>query len=418
MLSNRVFLNYAEENRDLVEALALRLKADARLSFWFAPWHSIPGQPRQEQMEEALRAADSCAVFVGGEDIQGWQSEQMREAIRRRVEDEPSSRVIPVLLPGSRRRNVPSFLRLHEPVELRGPDDEPGFRRLLAGILGIAPCQMEGFLERATAEEKLPSPTSRGFDRGHALIAGIAGYPRVNPLPEIVLNDAQALRNILVDNMRCGYRPEQVELLLDGGATGEAIRCGLNRLAERTGPNDTAVIFFSGHGARDETPGAEPRQYILPHDCDPRDIAGTAIAGDEMTSLLRRIKAGRLLVILDSCHSGGVGDPKGLASTLKSGFREDFYEGLAHGQGRAVLASSRPDEVSWALAHMNNSLFTHFLLEALRGEAITLGDGYVRVFDLFRHVAQCVPLKARQHPVFKAAAMEEDFPIAWARARA
>jgi len=61
---------------------------------------------------------------------------------------------------------------------------------------------------------------------------------------------------------------------------------------------------------------------------------------------------------------------------------------------------------------MDNSLFTHYILEALRGQAKTLGDGYIRVFDLFRHVADAVPTKANQHPVFKATAMESDFPVA------
>ena len=61
---------------------------------------------------------------------------------------------------------------------------------------------------------------------------------------------------------------------------------------------------------------------------------------------------------------------------------------------------------------MKNSLFTHYLLEALRGQGRTLGDGYVRVFDLFRYVADHVPAKANQHPIFKTTAMEEDFPVA------
>src|SRR5919202_5129870 len=76
------------------------------------------------------------------------------------------------------------------------------------------------------------------------------------------------------------------------------------------------------------------------------------------------------------------------------------------------MASSRPDEVSWQLKGMRNGLFTHYLLEALRGEGKTLGDGYVRVFDVFRHVADHVPTKANQHPIFKATALEADFPIA------
>jgi hypothetical protein len=51
---HHVFPSYGEENRGFVEVLARRLQGDVRLSFWFGPWHSLPGKPFQEQMEEAL----------------------------------------------------------------------------------------------------------------------------------------------------------------------------------------------------------------------------------------------------------------------------------------------------------------------------------------------------------------------------
>jgi uncharacterized caspase-like protein len=184
----------------------------------------------------------------------------------------------------------------------------------------------------------------------------------------------------------------------------------MSRLAERAGPGDTVIVFFSGHGAREFDTSA-PRQYILPYDCDLNHLRETALDGKEVTELLRAIHAGRLLVVLDSCHSAGVGEPKaGLAA--KHGLDEHYYEMLAQGTGRVVIASSRTDEVSWTLSGMRNSLFTHYLLEALRGQARTLGDGYVRVFDIFRHVADHVPTHASQHPVFKVTAMERDFVLA------
>src|SRR3712207_2753818 len=101
----QVFLSYAPENKDVVEALARRLRGDARLRFWFAPWHSIPGVPVQEQMEEALLQAQSCAVFIsdGPGRLAGWQNEQMRAAIQTRVEDDGRYHIIPVLLPGTTR---------------------------------------------------------------------------------------------------------------------------------------------------------------------------------------------------------------------------------------------------------------------------------------------------------------------------
>ena len=61
---------------------------------------------------------------------------------------------------------------------------------------------------------------------------------------------------------------------------------------------------------------------------------------------------------------------------------------------------------------MDNSLFTHFLLEALRGNARTRGDGLIRVFDVFDYVSEEVPARGRQHPIFKATDLENNFPIA------
>lgn len=415
--SNHVFLSYSEENRDFVESLARWLQGDALLSFWFGPWHSVPGVPVQEQMEDALWEAQSCAVFVGSGEIQGWQNEQMRVAIQTRVEDEASYRIIPVLVPGATRpsrRDLPRFLRRYEMVEFSAPDDEYAFKRLLAGILGIPPVQVEGYIQAETAKERLSPPPSGVFEQGHALVIGVANYPRVNPLPESVLNDARDLHALLTDSSTCGYPPAQITQLLDAEATAGGIHTALADLAARTGPDDTVVVFFSGHGAHDPA-GADTRQYILPYDCDPANLPGSAIPGDEMTAMLREIKASRLLVLFDSCHSGGAGDPKAVLPQLKLGLSEDYYRALAQGKGRVVIASSRPDEVSWALSGMDNSLFTHYLLEALRGQCYTLGDGYVRVFDVFRYVADHVPTRAKQHPIFKATAMEEDFAIALTR---
>ncbi len=132
-------------------------------------------------------AAQSCAVFIGGgaSQIADWQHEQMRVAIQTRVEDVSSYRVIPVLLPGATRpsrRDLPPFLRRYELVEFRSLDDEPAFKRLLAGILGIPPVQIDGYIQAETGKVQLPPPPSGVFEHGHALLIGVAHYPRVRPL--------------------------------------------------------------------------------------------------------------------------------------------------------------------------------------------------------------------------------------------
>lgn len=126
-----MFLSYGEKNRDFVELLALRLRSDARLSFWFAPWHSIPGVAIQEQMEHALQKTKACAVFLTSELIEGWQNEQMRIAIQRRIDEDSTYRVIPVLLPGilsSKKLELPAFLRRYEMIQFDSYDDDLAFK--------------------------------------------------------------------------------------------------------------------------------------------------------------------------------------------------------------------------------------------------------------------------------------------------
>jgi hypothetical protein len=61
---------------------------------------------------------------------------------------------------------------------------------------------------------------------------------------------------------------------------------------------------------------------------------------------------------------------------------------------------------------MDNSLFTHYLLNALKGACSSHGDGLVRVFDVFHYIADNVPGRAAQHPIFKAHEVETNFPLA------
>jgi hypothetical protein len=249
--------------------------------------------------------------------------------------------------------------------------------------------------------------------QGRALIVGIANYTKVRQLSETVLDDARDVAALLQSPDRCGYRPANVETLLDERATADGIRAGLARLAREADPGDTVMLFFSGHGGRVEVgPGAGA--YLIPFDCDPDRLRATAISSDELTTALSAVKARRLVVLLDACHSAGVGEVKALqpAAELKAGLDEKTYSALAKGAGRVIMASSRTAEVSLVLRGMRNSLFTHYLLEALRGSAVSSGDGLVRVFDVFHYVSDKVPSRAIQHPILKAHDVENNFPLA------
>ena len=225
------------------------------------------------------------------------------------------------------------------------------------------------------------SSDNTGFSTAHALVVAIAAYTTVTPLPVAVINDARDITSVLTSQSHCGYAPNNVRMLLDGEATLEALRHELDALAERSGVDDTVVIFFSGHGALIKSSGNE-ESGLVPIDCDPKHLSATVLSEAEFSAALARIKAQRLVVFIDACHSGGVSSFKGNGGPkpVDLGFSEKSLDRLVQGAGRVFIASSRASEVSRVLAGASNSLFTQHLLDALRGNGRTSGDGFVRIF--------------------------------------
>lgn len=257
--------------------------------------------------------------------------------------------------------------------------------------------------------------TKRGFTEGRAVVIGIANYRNAAPLPDAVTNDAQDIADVLTSNGYCGYRPSNVHLLLDEDATLARIRTALDSVATSSRPNDTVVVFFSGHGAR--FAGSAKRQSaLLPVEFDTQSPEHTSLSETEFSSTLRRISAKRLLVLIDACHSGGAGSFKGAgqSESFQIGYSEKSLARLAEGTGRVLVASCRASEESFVFPNARNSVFTSKLLEALRGEGQISGDGVIRVFEVFNHIAQQVKatLPGRQHPIFKASDLEDNFPVA------
>ncbi len=252
-----------------------------------------------------------------------------------------------------------------------------------------------------------------GFVNGFALIIGVSNYLLVPKLPKVVSKDAKDIYSILSSPSQCGYQDVNIRLLLDEQATAQNIRDGLLWLSQAAHSEDTCFIYFSGHGGRMNVNDNIVRNYLIPFDCEPSRLDTTAIADNELTDLLNKIAVKKIIVIFDSCYSGGTGNIKSTQSIigLKSGFSDSYYEKLASGRGRIIMASSRSDEVSLVLPGMENSLFTAFFLEALQGKARTRGDGLIRVFDIFDYVSEEVPAHGSQHPIFKANNLEDNFVI-------
>ena len=242
------------------------------------------------------------------------------------------------------------------------------------------------------------------FMQGYAVVVGAGG-----DLP-VTASDALGVAKQLRDPGRCAYPPGQVRCLTNAEARRGAVLEALDWLGGAAGPEATATVYFSGHGA--ET----PEHYLMPHGYQMSDLPGTAITGREFTEKLRAIRAKKLIVLLDCCFAGGVADAGAEAkgpAWVKSPLPPDVIEALGASSGRVVIASSRKDEGSWTGTPY--SVFTRAVLEALAGYGAFEQDGFARVLDLALYVGRMVANRTgdKQHPIIKVARLEDNFALAY-----
>jgi len=243
------------------------------------------------------------------------------------------------------------------------------------------------------------------FTHGYAVVIGMGA-----DLP-VTITDAQGVAALVRDPARCACPPEKLQLLTGPGARRADVLQALDKLAEqvKADPDATAVVYFSGHGT--ETPG----YYFLPYGYNTADLPGTAVSGAEFTDKLRAIQARKLLVLLDCCKAGGIGDAKdpSALSFPQSPAPPGMFDALKAGGGRVLIASSRKDEFSYTGAPY--SVFTDELLKALAGYGAFERDGYARVLDTAMWVGRKVPARTgeKQNPIIKVSNLEDNFTLAY-----
>jgi len=245
------------------------------------------------------------------------------------------------------------------------------------------------------------------FFNGYAIVVGVG-----NDLPQTV-DDAKTIYDLLVNPGVCAYPKNNVKLLIDHGATRQAIMDGLNWLVDSVNREvvaSTAVVYFSGHG------GAGPDYFLVPYDLM-TDGYSRVILGSEFSSKLKEIEADRLLVLLDTCHAGGIANLKTASGhdCIKSPVTVEVLQELAKGSGRVVIASCHADETSEILSGEPLSVFTSALKDAFVGRGSFEQDGYVRVLDMATYVCRMVPNRTsdRQNPIIKIADLESNYAVAY-----
>ena len=223
-----------------------------------------------------------------------------------------------------------------------------------------------------------------------ALVVGIDAYSR-GPLTTCV-NDAEKIAELLASNGTEDAEPnydvypvvarEQNE---PEGSRGQL----MDRLYRQVqaARNKNFIFYFSGHGRR------TPFGYELVA----QDEGG--ISMDEVITLIEGFPLKQAVIILDCCHSAGMGDRAGLQEEDTGG--EMRFKRAIIRENVVVVASARHDQASQGAGAPGDehSAFTRYLVSGLGGAAANV-LGEVHAHPLFEYAASMFGA-TQQQPVFK-----------------
>ncbi|MBP3956780.1 caspase family protein [Gemmata sp. G18] len=209
----------------------------------------------------------------------------------------------------------------------------------------------------------------------YVLAVGVSAYPGSMKL-NYAASDAILLTDTLRVRSKAVFGTIEMKVLTDKQGTKTNIREGLDWLKAKMTAKDVGIVFFSGHGGRDEGTG---KFYLIPVDVGP-DMERTCLSGEELKSRLEDMP-GRLVAILDACHSGAVTEirPAQTDNLVRDLMTDDY--------GVVVLASSLGGEYSLESPATKAGFYTLGLTEGMGGRADFNRDGVVHLNELEHYAA-------------------------------
>ncbi|RUP51053.1 hypothetical protein BC936DRAFT_150092, partial [Jimgerdemannia flammicorona] len=244
------------------------------------------------------------------------------------------------------------------------------------------------------------------FETGHALIIGtgtdVTG--RYSPKYQSTINDAEWLAEVLKNPSLCAYPVRNVTLLLRENTTRQRIVEELEIIRKRISAMDgderkhTVVVFFSGHGVSDGG-----KTYLLPFGFKYGDMLAThAIDGDLLYEKLRAIEADRVLLLLNSCYSGGV--MPHLDTPAATPLTPRQMKKLLEGNGFAYLSASQASQKA-ETGHLPRpfskrySPFTLGLARGFSGKDKEENDDFLKVSHLIESCIAYVSSKTKDKQI-------------------
>lgn len=204
----------------------------------------------------------------------------------------------------------------------------------------------------------------------YAVIVGVATYNHMSSL-KYTDDDAYHLYAFLKSPEGGAIPDENISILIDESATKRNISREISNTFAKADANDVIMLYMSGHGLEGS---------FVPADFDGLN---NLLAYNDILNLIEASQAKHKLYVTDACHSGSM-------YAAKAPFQmelADFYTRISRSAGgTAVITSSKKDEVSLEYSGMRHGVFSHYLIQGLKGDANKNSDKFISVEELFNYV--------------------------------
>ncbi len=225
-----------------------------------------------------------------------------------------------------------------------------------------------------------------------AVIIGIEGYQGL-PKSDYSYDDAKLVGDYV---KALGFKPRNIELLLDERATKSAIEKIIKTwLPNRAKPESRVFVYYSGHGAPEPKTGDA---YIVPFDGDPNYLSDTGYPLKSLYNTLAKLQVAEVTVILDSCFSGGGG-----RSVIAKGARPlvMMTTSAVLPSNIVVLSATLGTQISTSSPEKGHGIFTYYFLKALK-------DGKKTVAEIYEYIKPLVEDEAKQLNVQQSPSISPD----------
>ena len=242
-----------------------------------------------------------------------------------------------------------------------------------------------------------------------ALLISIEKY-EIAPL-DFAVKDVSMLATVLMTRYGCEVKAYINSAESQSGDTPRSsimreITAWCNSLKE----GDTALLYIAGHGVKDP----EGKIHLAMMDFDTKNFETAAIPISWIRECFEKGAASRKVIFLDSCFAG-----TSRSVDFDQASAEETSRSLSEAEAVAVVAGSQADELSWLWSDAKHSLFTFWLIEALKGHADRNDDRMITFDELTSYLQEHVPWAAQsalgksQNPVVlnKQSGKEVIFPL-------